>query len=283
MENHQHLYRLSQPLLDVHHRSMAAEEASRALGSALFGSCTTGLDVLVMMLDDVTRASLGKHQLGHACEMSTERMLAELVSRLYSRWLADGLCPDTYGLFRIAADFIEARSSMIDAYRAHRKVDTLRALHISAMQCLDASDALYQRALYFSRAADNVKGMCCGRLTALFLPRELGGAPSLPEPSGLLPMERMLTEYSDRELGIRLMHTLRNNRLASYDPTYPVNGVRSIYLLIPLLISYLTHPSTKLDAAMPGQLADLNASLAELSLQMEAVNKRYERLRATSL
>jgi hypothetical protein len=283
MENHQHLYRLSQPLLDVHHSSMTAEEAARSLGSALLGPWSTGLDVLVMMLDDVTRAGLGKHQLGRASEMSTERMLAELVSRLYSRWLIEGLCPDTYGLFKVATDFVEARSTMIDAYRAHRKVPTLRALNISAVQCLDASDSLYQRALYFSRAADNIKGMCCGRLTALFLPRELGGTPGSLQPSGPQPTDRMLADYSDRELGIRLMHTLRNNRLASYDPTYPVNGVRSIYLLIPLLISYLTHPSAKLERAMPCQLADLNASLAELSLQMEAVNKRYERLRAASL
>ncbi len=278
MENRNHLYRLSQPLLDTHHRGMPAEDAARELASSLFNRRTTGLDVLVMMFDDAARANLGRHQPPAPNDLPIERMLTELITRLHRYWLKQGSYQAPEVLFSAARDFIDARSTMIDAYRTHRKVQTLKPLNIDAMQCLDASDALYQRATYFSRAEGNLRSLASGRMAALFLPLDDLSAGARREEELTEAQLRLLAGCTDRELGVRIMHSLRGNRLATYDPTYPVDGVRSIYVLVPLLISYLTHPSAELEARMPLQLAELQASLTELAAQMASVNRRYARL-----
>jgi hypothetical protein len=286
MDNQTHLYRLSQPLLDAHHKGMSAADAARELGLRLFNSSTTGLDVMVMMLDDSAKARLGEHEQVGIRDIPVDDLIAELVYRVFSRWHRLGLCSDSYQIFMVAKDFIDARSSMIDAYRAHRGVTTLKALNISAMQCLDASDAIYQRAIYLSRAWFNTLNLRSARITELVMPSQAAGvegilridtAAASPAPD---TRRQALSDFDDRELGARVMHALRRNRLATYDPTYPVDGARSIYVLIPLLISYLTHPNAEMEQRMPGQVADLKASLAESALQMRSVNNRYERLRA---
>jgi len=291
MENQIHLFRLSQPLLDAHHKGMSARDAARELGAPLFNSGTTALDVMAMMLDDAERARFCDHERLGAQDVPVEQMIAELLSRLFARWQSLQLCPDAYQIFLLARDFIDTRSRMIDTYRAHRGVMTLKNLNIHAMQCLDASDSIYQRAVYLSRAWFNILGLRSGRLIELLCPErsaELSsilnaGHEGLTSPWQSDAQSRILEGFQDRELGIRIMHALRRNRLATYDPAYPVAGVRSIYVLIPLLISYLTHPNEQMESRMHSQLTDLTASLGELSLQMEAVNKRYARLRTTSL
>lgn len=275
MEHHAHLYRLSQPLLDLHHKGMSARDAARELGSQLFSSATTGVDVLAMMFDDVVRSSLADHSSHGGREVSIDCMLAELVSRLIGRWQESGLVLNAPALFEAARQFIEARSAMIDAYRSNRRLPTLRSLNSDAMRCLDASDALYQRASYHSRAESNIRSMGSARLVELLYPAadEVSAIPPLLEAE-----DRALDPWSDAELGARIMRSLRNNRLATYDPSYPVDGVRSIYVLIPLLISYLNHPNRQREASMPAELAALEASLSDLASKMESINRRYERL-----
>lgn len=278
--------RLCQKVLDVRHPGKQAQEVITNLCPELYSKETTEMELLSRWLYDCfSQVNLEGHQMKNGkVRTPLNRMLEELAYRLLFRWSQNGFVNDCLESCEVAKRLVKTSDQATSILSKIEKKKEFLAFSKQLEGSLLEIQPIRIKTFLLGETPRLLNGQAGSSVRSLFYPENEAKTNSIkfPLPADLRirlqEEKRAIQALDNRELGLRIMHLVKDNDLSRYDPAYPVYGVKSIYVLIPWAIDRLCNASFELDCELPNQFDLLNKEMKYALGRLDIVLSRYHRL-----